>query len=252
MNIQIKDTYGEVLFEYNKEDNTIKDTLVKAVEEGISLFSVDLEGADLRYANLYKADLCHANFRNANLDHACLNYADLRFANFYNAKLSHTGLGYADLRSAVFGGTTLDDVTLYGADLSYADFKHTKFRDVDLRGAKNIPFIPLACPSEGSFIGWKKISKSNGEEFLVKLLIPEDAKRSSATSNKCRCDKALVLEITNIDNENNIDVITNTCYHPCVYQVGEYVYPDYFDEDRWKECSHGIHFFIDKQEAMSY
>lgn len=251
MNIQIKDTYGEVLFEYNKEDNTIKDTLEKAVKEGISLFSADLEGADLRYANLYKADLCHANLRNANLDHACFNHADLRFADFYNAKLTHTGFSCTNLRSADFCGTFLMDVCLYGADLRHANFRHAKFYDIDLREAKSIPFIPLACPSEGSFIGWKKITKNN-EELLIKLLIPEDAKRSSATSTKCRCDKAKVLEITNIDNGSNIEVITNTCYHPCVYQVGEYVYPDYFDENRWKECSHGIHFFINKQEALNY
>lgn len=27
---------------------------------------------------------------------------------------------------------------------------------------------------------------------------------------------------------------------------------DSFDEDRWNECSHGIHFFINKQEAIDY
>ena len=30
------------------------------------------------------------------------------------------------------------------------------------------------------------------------------------------------------------------------------VYPDAFDEDRFNECSNGIHFFIDKQLAINY
>jgi len=36
------------------------------------------------------------------------------------------------------------------------------------------------------------------------------------------------------------------------YQVGEIVEVENFDEDRWKECSSGIHFFITKQEAIDY
>ena len=36
-----------------------------------------------------------------------------------------------------------------------------------------------------------------------------------------------------------------------LYKVGEMVYPDSFNEDRWNECSNGIHFFINKQDAIS-
>ena len=36
------------------------------------------------------------------------------------------------------------------------------------------------------------------------------------------------------------------------YKVGEMVYPDRFDDNRWDECSNGIHFFITKQEAIDY
>ena len=38
--IQIKSVFGRVLFEYEKENNTIKDTLVEAVKRG-----ADLRGA---------------------------------------------------------------------------------------------------------------------------------------------------------------------------------------------------------------
>ena len=118
----------------------------------------------------------------------------------------------------------------------------------DLGGAKNIPFIPISCPSDGAFVGWKKV-----DGYLVKLEIPEDAKRCSATGTKCRCDKALVVEIRRISDGEQIDAITNTSYNPNItYKVGEMVFPDSFDEDRWNECSHGIHFFINKQEAINY
>ena len=108
--------------------------------------------------------------------------------------------------------------------------------------------IPLECPSEGSFIGWKKINK-----ILIKLEIPEDARRSSATTKKCRCDKAKVLGFYDLNStELNIDKIINHSYNICEYRKGEMVYPDSFDENRWNECSHGIHFFINKQDAINY
>jgi len=37
-----------------------------------------------------------------------------------------------------------------------------------------------------------------------------------------------------------------------VYEVGKLTIPDGFDENRWEECSHGIHFFITRSEAEAY
>ena len=197
--IQIKHKWlGTILFEYEKEDNTIKDTVVEAVKQ-----NADLRGAYLHDADLRDADLCGADLRGANL---C--GADLRGAN-------------------------LSDANLSGADLS---------------DAKEIPYVPFACPSDGAFIGWKKVCG-----LLVKLEIPEDAKRCSATSQKCRCEKAKVLAITQLDGSGSMDEILNTAQaHHVLYKVGEMVYPDSFDENRWEECSHGIHFFINKQDAINY
>ena len=127
-------------------------------------------------------------------------------------------------------------------------------RGAYLRGAKEIPYIPLSCPSDGAFVGWKKVY--NGDPYLVKLLIPEDAKRSSATSLKCRCDKAQVLAITNLDGSDcgRTQVVNPEGYERAetLYKVGKIVLPDSFDDDRWNECSHGIHFFINKQDAINY
>ena len=154
--------------------------------------------------------------------------------------------------NAISNGADLRGAYLRGADLGGADLRGAYLRGADLggaylRGAKNIPFIPLSCPSDGEFIGWKKVSNK-----LVRLLIPSDAKRSSSTSNKCRCDKAKVLEITELDGSNPITSVINNNYIETQYVVGEMVFPDSFDENRWNECSNGIHFFINKQEAINY
>ena len=161
-------------------------------------------------------------------------------------------LSGADLRGADLSGADFSGADLSGADLRDAYLRDAYLRDADLRGAdlcgaKDIPFFPLSCPSDGEFIGWKKVSNK-----LIRLLIPSDAKRSSSTSNKCRCDKAKVLEITDLDGSNPITSVINNNYIKTQYVVGEMVFPDSFDENRWNECSHGIHFFINKQEAINY
>ena len=144
---------------------------------------------------------------------------------------------YADLRYA----------DLRNADLRYAVLRSAVLRSANLSNAENIPHIHMACPTDGHFIGWKKI-----KGYLIKLEIPSDAERSSATTNKCRCDKAMVLSITNIENGESINKIDNDEYAHTEYVVGQVVYPDSWDNNRFNECSHGIHFFIDKQDAIDY
>ena len=41
-------------------------------------------------------------------------------------------------------------------------------------------------------------------------------------------------------------------YAVCTYTVGEIVKADMWNDDRWNECTHGIHFFIDRQSAVEY
>ena len=231
--IQIKSIWGSVLFEYEKENNTIKDTLIAAINKGANLEGANLEEANLKGANLKEAYLEGANLKGANLKGANLEEANLKGAN---------------LKGAYLEGANLKGAYLYGANLKGAYLKGANLKGAYLYGAKNIPYIPLNCPSEGSFIGWKKVCGN-----LIKLEIPEDAKRLSSVSMKCRCDKARVLSVWNMRLEEEVLEVVNHAYdQETRYKVGEMVYPDSFDEDRWNECSHGIHFFINKQDAINY
>ena len=226
--IKIKNIYGDVLFSHTAEDNTITLTVEAAVSCGVSLAKANLVGACLAVADLTGADLTGADLTGADIS-----WADLADANLKDANLKDANLKGAILKGAILEGANLERVIL---DMAY------------LVGAQNIPYIPLACPSEGAFIGWKKVDN----EYLVKLQIPEDARRCSATTRKCRCDKAMVLDITSLDGNKHYDEVTNNRYNETIYKVGEFVYPDSFDENRWNECSNGIHFFINKEEAINY
>lgn len=134
------------------------------------------------------------------------------------------------------------------ADLKGADLIGADLRGANLIGADGI-YIPLVCPDTGAFIGWKKVE--NG--LIVKLEIPEDARRSSATGRKCRCDKAKVLAIENINGTpSDCNTAVSIYDKSFTYVVGEIVEVPDFCEDRWNECASGIHFFINRQEAVNY
>ena len=258
--IDIKNRFtGKILFEYENFNNTVRDTVIEAVKSGANLRGANLRGADLGGANLRGADLGGANLGGADLGGADLGGANLRGADLGGANLRGANLGGANLRGANLGGANLGGANLGGANLRGANLRGANLRGVNLGvanlgDAKNIPYVPLACPSDGAFVGWKKVIDQEDErQYLVKLLIPEDARRSSSTGIKCRCDKAKVLAIYDIvDNMAEVKSVLSTNYVQTCYMVGEEVLPDSFDENRWEECSHGIHFFINKQDAINY
>ena len=185
--------------------------------------------------------------------------ADLRYADLSDANLSGADLSDANLSGANLSGANLSCADLSGANLSCADLRGADLRDANLSyaylsGAKNM-YLPIACPEKGSFIGFKKIYYPDRKDWLiVELQIPAKAKRCSATSRKCRCEYAKVLSITKLDGtDSGLRSIAHKAYdHVTIYEIEKRVKPDCFDENRWNECSHGIHFFITRQEAVDY
>ena len=207
----------------------------------------DLRGANLCNANLHRANLHRAYLSGADVHNAYLSGADLRNADLRGPCLSRANLTGADLSGADLHNASLSEADLCGANLGEADLC-----GADLRGAKNVPYIPMVCPEEGDFIGWKK-AESNKNKVIVKLHIPFDAKRSSSTTRKCRCSKAEVIAIYNLDGTEAGETTCHSDYdNSFIYEVGKTVEVTNFNEDRWDECAKGIHFFINRQEAIDY
>lgn len=86
-----------------------------------SCVACDLSGADLRWANVYEAELGGA----PNLVNAVMDEADLSGANLYGANLEG-----AMLRNANLAGATLSWASLLGADLTGADISDARFDGV--------------------------------------------------------------------------------------------------------------------------
>ena len=234
---------------------------------GANLRGANFRGGNLRNADLRDADLCDANLRDADLRDADLCDVNLRDANLRDANLCGGNLRNADLRDANLRDANLCGANLRGANLCDADLCGANLRDANLRDANlcganlrdakeldkalwniHTAFYPLQCPESGSYTAYKKAN-----EKIVELIIPADAKRSSATSRKCRASKAVVVGIT-LSNGDPFDENQVRSDHDSnfIYTVGETVEVTDFDENRWNECSTGIHHFITRMEAVKY
>lgn len=148
----------------------------------------------------------------------------------------------ADLRWADLSGADLRWANLSGADLRETGLSRAKINENTKIN------VPISCPDTGVFVAWKK-----ARGYIIQLEIPAEAKRLSATTRKCRCNMAKVVAIQNVDGtESGLSEVSSGYDHNFIYKVGETVKVDNFNENRWNECSPGIHFFITRQEAVNY
>jgi hypothetical protein len=232
--VAIKSRNGKVLFTVMVKASpnaTPGVRLGRAVVLAISI-GTDLSNANLSGANLYGADLRDADLRGADL-----RGADLRDANLRGANLSDADLRDADLRDANLRGANLYGANLYGANLIRADLRDADLRDADLSGVKGLAF---QIPQDVELIVYKKTTAG-----VAKLRIPPEARRTAVpTSRKCRAEFAEVLAC----RDGAYDLHTGRL----AYVAGTTVRPDSYDDDFRVECTHGIHFFLTREEAEEW
>ena len=228
MKFEIKSRWDSKIL-FTAEAASLLLALEAAIKAGINLSGADLSGADLSEADLSGADLSGAD-----LSKAYLYKADLSKANLSGADLSGADLSEADLSGADLSEADLSKAYLYKADLSGAD----------LSGAKNSELVQAQTSilPEGNLVGWK-MCRNN---VVVKVLIPQKARRSNATGRKCRAEYVQVLQV--FGAEEGISRHDGKT----AYRKGEIVKCNNWDENRWAESSGGIHFFLTRIEAESY
>ena len=176
--LQIKNRFtGPILFEFEKENNTIRETLIEALNKGANLRGADLQDADLRGADLQGAYLRGAYLRGADLQGANLRGADLKGADLKGADLKD-----ADLRGAYLQGAYLQGANLQGADLQDADLQGAYLQGAEkIKTAavftglyqyivipyiteENIKRVKMGCYNR-SLEEWEENFWNNNEEF---------------------------------------------------------------------------------------
>lgn len=195
-----------------------------------------------------------------------LSNIDFSFTSFQNVVLNNADFAGSSLANARFDGCPLHQCTFTDADLRCASMRHCDFSGSSLRGAnlydaileratltavatdERTKWFRLHCPAHGPFVAFKKCFNDR----IVQLLVPADAKRTSATLPSCRCDKARVLKITNFAQTEEYDEAWSLVDDQFVYRRGQWVTVADFNEDRWCDSTTGIHFWLTRKEAMAY
>ncbi|WP_242961462.1 pentapeptide repeat-containing protein [Peptostreptococcus faecalis] len=207
----------------------------------ISISDMDLSGMDLSKIDFSWSDFVNVKFIETNFEDSVLGNTMCKGIDFSGSNFRGANLENGDFRNSNLSNTNCDETVFTGALLEGANLENLIYTD------KTIHF-KMSCPETGYFFGYKKCFNDR----LVKLLIPKDAKRCSGTTNACRCDKAKTVSITNLDGTGFYREATSFVDGEFSYRLGEYSYADEFNDDRWLESTHGIHFWMSKEEALAY
>lgn len=226
------------------------------------------------------------DFYNCDIEHTKFKAVSFKGSYFYRLVTELTEFDGCDFTKAYMTDFTFDNCIFRQCDFTKCDaenvlFKSCIFYDCDFNEADlppffypecmvdctNIPYMPMACPEEGEIIGykiasserlrlsvpiWRNIKNHGLPNVLVTLKIPANAKRSSAGGRKCRCDKAEVIGLEHITSHENLSIAYSKYDLNFAYHIGDSISVPEFDENRWNECSTGIHFFINRKEALQH
>jgi len=207
---------------------------------------IELCDADLSGWNLSYMDFSLSTFRNVCFDNADLSYSSLENGWFENCSFRKADLRYANLKTVAMRYNDLTGANIEGADLFAAVLEYAKLDDIIYNDETK--WFRLHCPETGPFLGYKKCFGNR----LVQLLIPADAKRTSATRPSCRCSKAKVLTIKSFDYKEEFEEAWSLVDENFVYRKGQWVEVIDFNEDRWQDSTTGIHFWLTREEALAY
>ena len=192
-----------------------------------------------------------SDFADAVFTNADFSYADLSGSDFTNALLKDCNFEGAILRNCNFSSADLRGSNLANADISGANMYFSMLENVSMAGIlydDNTQFFKMRCPEIGAFVAYK----TTFDRRVVQLLIPADARRTSATDITCRCDKAKVLSIKSIDFTKSYTEAQSLADPNFIYRVGQMVYAKNFNPDRWVDSTGGIHFFMLREESIEY
>lgn len=231
--------------------------------ENSEISSLTIQGCYAKRSSFREAHIRDCNFSDNMFETSSFVLATISKTNFGNSNLS-----YSRLDKTAFIKCSLCFTNFYASDITSL----TEF--VDCEVGQGTIGLGLACPAVGEFIGWKKViidveKKISGDKDMieykhvkttgiVQLLIPEDALRSSATTKKCRANKAKVIGIEVSDPKaiNWVPMeewdVHSDFDRTFKYHIGDDLVVPNFDHDRWNECAPGIHFFMNKEDAENY
>ena len=169
-----------------------------------------------------KTNLFGFEFKYENKTYIKIDYANLYNANLYNANLENANLENANLRYA----------NLYNANLENANLNESEQARL------------------GKIIKEKVIVFKKCQQKIVELELQVGSIVFSINNNKCRTNKAKVISIDG-DKTKGLTIASDhdTSF---IYEVGKTIEIEDFNLMYNVECSTGIHFFYNREDAENW
>lgn len=203
---------------------------------------LDLSGMDLSYIDFSCTRFEHVIFDGANMDHTNVSRCFFVGSSFCNVALTNADAEDASFRWINVSGSDFSGTSFYSAAFDYATM------DGIITNEKT-RWLGDGVPKTGAFIAWK----IGGSGRVIEMLVPAEARRVCATTEAGRCEYAKVLSITSSDFQKSYTWDTALVSDDFLYEVGKMVYPaNGFDPYPWMSDAAGIHFFTDRDIAISF
>ena len=196
----------------------------------VSFFECYFVDCYFNRAKINDVKFVYTTFQQCIIDKSELSYCRFYSGAILASKISKTSLGKCEFQYTILQPEVVENVETF----------QTKF---------------LFCPGYQSTVPDGKITvyKKLLNNIIVKLTIPETARRVGRAGEKCRADKAIVEDFYDLFG-NKISMTCGYSYwdESFKYEKGKVIVPSGFDENRWNKCGEGIHFFLTFDEARNY
>ena len=207
-----------------------------------------LAGADLSGKDLSNIDFSCTRFEGVNFDGAVMDACDVRRCFFVDCGFRGVSLTNSRAADASFRTLDLTGCDFSGTNFYYAAFDYAVMEDIR-RNAATKWLGDGGAPETGPFIAWKV----GGNRRVIEMLVPAEARRTCSTYEAGRCEFAKVLAITSPDFTESYTWENAMVDDSFLYEVGKMVYPaNGFDPYPWLSDAAGIHFFTDRDMAISF
>lgn len=211
-----------------------------------------------------------SNFQNCNFERSCvikIDKAYFKHCYFESVSMSRSEIVYADIQRCTFTNSILLNKTKIDVLIFFDNIFERKMElnvfDLEtpnpgaiFRENNTIDFTHLPADT---FTGYKVVEygttkTENGKDYaILAVQIPACAQRVCATGYKARADQVKVLGAEDVEGHPlPMDITYYSSLYGTAYRIGEIVHADKFDSNPLQGCTNGIHFFLDKQDAIDY
>jgi uncharacterized protein YjbI with pentapeptide repeats len=132
--LQIKSILGKILFEYEKENNTIKETVVEFLKENAgkiireaNLSDMDLSGVSFYNSRFYNSRFDNSRFYNSSFDNSRFDNSSFYNSRFYNSRFDNSSFYNSRFDNSSFDNSRFDNSRFDNSSFDNSRFYNSRF-----------------------------------------------------------------------------------------------------------------------------